>query len=261
MQRVPRMIPRGLTVLAAVASSIATAAVPQAERGVLLALYDSTNGDDWGNHSGWGDPPGTECSWYGITCDDAGTHVTGIDLGVNNLAGTLPPLSGLTRLESLVAVNNLLTGLIPPLAGLTHLRFVQLNFNALAGSIPPLAGLGNLQFFGVDYNQLSGSIPSLAGLGNLESFEVTANQLSGRIPSLADLTSLSIFKVGDNQLSGNMPHAPTPNALFEGASQLCPNFLNPVPNAAWDAATGEMPWFQNCSPLPDPIYADGFDGP
>jgi hypothetical protein len=34
------MIPRGLIVLAAAGSSIAAAAVPQAERDVLLALYD-----------------------------------------------------------------------------------------------------------------------------------------------------------------------------------------------------------------------------
>lgn len=261
MQRVSSMILGGLALLAVAAPSTAPAAIPQTERDALLALYDSTNGDDWGNHFGWGDAPGTECSWYGITCDDAGTHVTGIDLGVNNLAGNLPSLSGLTRLESLVAVNNLLTGPIPSLAGLIHLRFVQLNFNELAGPIPPLSGLVNLQFFGVDYNQLTGPIPSLAGLASLDSFDVTSNQLSGPVPPLAGLAILSVFRIGDNQLSGNMPDVPTPNALFDGASQLCPNFLNPVSNAAWDAATGEVPWHQNCLPLPDPIYADGFDGP
>jgi len=36
----------------------------------------------------WFDRRGTECSWYGITCDDNEMHVTEIELDWNNLVIT-----------------------------------------------------------------------------------------------------------------------------------------------------------------------------
>jgi hypothetical protein len=56
--------------------------IPAAERNALIALYNSTDGDNWTNNNGWKDPPldlddfampGTEGNWYGITLDAGGT--------------------------------------------------------------------------------------------------------------------------------------------------------------------------------------------
>jgi len=99
-----------LMLLAAVVLGWALAAeaanpIPKAERDILLALYSATNGDSWDFNEGWGDVSGTECTWQGITCtlqgDEAtGTyHVTSINLGSNNLSGSIPAqLGGLTTL-------------------------------------------------------------------------------------------------------------------------------------------------------------------
>ena len=54
----------------------ACAAIPAIERAALIALYTSTDGDQWTDNSGWKEPPlaadgfalpGTEGTWYGIT--------------------------------------------------------------------------------------------------------------------------------------------------------------------------------------------------
>jgi hypothetical protein len=52
----------------------------------LVDLYNSTNGASWTNNSGWLTGPVT--TWAGITV--AGIRVTEIDLGYNNLNGSIP---------------------------------------------------------------------------------------------------------------------------------------------------------------------------
>jgi len=54
----------------------AQAVIPASERQVLIDLYNSTNGANWTNNTGWLGAVGTECSWYGITCDSTQSHVT-----------------------------------------------------------------------------------------------------------------------------------------------------------------------------------------
>lgn len=78
------------------------AAISSEERQVLAWFYVHAGGTWWYNKTGWAGPPGTECDWYGVTCNGAGTHVRDIDLSNNNLDGRLPPrLSDLTMLERL----------------------------------------------------------------------------------------------------------------------------------------------------------------
>ena len=176
-------------------------AIPGSERTVLLNLYSSTNGGGWTNKTGWNGASGTECSWYGVTCDAGSNHVTVISMSTNNLTGSLPDISGLT----------------------------------------------GLRYFYVNINQLTGQIPSLSGLTSLQWFEVDNNQLTGQIPSLSGLTGLKYFDVDNNQLTGDPPSVPSPNALLPGDSSLCPNNLNNIASADWDAATGITPWYSQCT--------------
>lgn len=64
--------------LVALQASSTFAAVPVLERTALVQLYNSTNGDNWVNADGWleGDP----CMdrWFGVDCDTALLHVTGL---------------------------------------------------------------------------------------------------------------------------------------------------------------------------------------
>ena len=80
--------------------------ISNSERAALIALYNSTNGDGWVNKTGWKQAPleadgfgayGSEGTWHGIKVED--NTVTYVDLGENNLTGTLPTeLGNLTNL-------------------------------------------------------------------------------------------------------------------------------------------------------------------
>ena len=182
--------------------------IPQSEYEALVALYNSTDGANWSNNSGWLET-NTPCNWYGVTCS-AG-HVTGLSLGLNQLSGSIPPeLGNLTNLQSLFLNQNQLSGSIPPeLGNLVNLQDLRLyNNNQLSGSIPPqLGNLTNLQSLRLSGNQLSGSIPlELSNLVNLQDLGLAGNQLSGSIPpELGNLVYLQDLGLSNNQLTGSIP--------------------------------------------------------
>ena len=191
----------------------ARAAIPPAERQVLQNLYTATNGARWTNSSGWNGAAGTECTWFGITCDATASHVTKVTLATNQLSGTIPDFRALTQLQVFSAYDNQLTGSIPPLNGLGALTELGVSGNQLTGAIPSLSSLTSLQFFAVFNNKLTGTIPSLAGLTNLYNFSISGNQLSGPIPPLTGLTALKNVYANGNQLSGSIPSLAGLNAL------------------------------------------------
>ena len=127
---------------------------------------------------------------------------------------------------------------------------IDLNSNNLRGSLPPIAGLTALQHFNVSLNQLTGSVPALTGMTSLESFKLTNNRFTGVLPDLSGLTALQQFYVIGNRLTGAIPNIPNPSALIAGGSSLCVNFFTPSVNSAWNAATGESPWFARCTAVP-----------
>jgi Leucine-rich repeat (LRR) protein len=190
--------------------------IPTSERNALIALYNSTNGDSWITNTNWrkpGDPtqfndPGTEYTWYGITCNPEHTHVERIYFYSNNLSGTLPTeLNDLTYLKSLSLRNDRLTGSIVDLSSLTQLRELYLDKNQLSGNIPTwLNNLTQMERIYLDENQFSGPIPDLGNLTNLTNLLLYNNQLTGTIPSwLNNLTNLGSLQLGHNQLTGTIP--------------------------------------------------------
>jgi hypothetical protein len=197
----------------------AQAAIPSTERAVLLNLYGYTDGIHWDPQyqGGWNGPPGTECAWYGITCDATDSTVIGINLAGVGMNGALPALTALTNLQTFdieqtasegIGAYNSLYGPIPPLSGLTHLQTFIANNTYFDGSIPSLAGLAELKDFEVytyGFSSLGGSIPSLSGLTNLARFDVHGDGLTGPIPSLTGLYNLAYFRVGGNHLTGSIP--------------------------------------------------------
>jgi Leucine-rich repeat (LRR) protein/pimeloyl-ACP methyl ester carboxylesterase len=181
--------------------------IPQIECEALVALYDSTNGDNWEINSGWLET-NTPCAWYGVFCFDG--HVSRLRVFGNQLSGVIPPaLGSLNHLIDLSLQDNQLTGTIPPeLGDLTDLVWLFLASNQLSGSIPPeLGNLANLRELYLDRNQLSGSIPpELSNLTNLRVLFVYLNQLTGPIPpELGNLTNFVWLNLSQNQLSGTIP--------------------------------------------------------
>lgn len=183
----------------------------------LIALYNSTNGDNWRIKWDTTQPMDT---WVGIKLNENGC-VTCIDLdGINNcsldelsgnnLTGTLPDEIGdLSELEALLLSYNSLSGGIPKTIGnLKKLFFIQLNDNRLNQPLPEELGeLSNLLRLDLQYNQINGSIPEKIGdLGRLTGLSISNNRLVGGIPkSIGKLINLKYLYLWENQLTGSIP--------------------------------------------------------
>jgi len=107
--------------------------IPSEECEALIAIYNSTNGEQWKNNTGW-TMTNTPCSWHGVTCSNG--HVTRLYLQYNQLSGTIPPeIEGLSNLEVLNIKNNEICGKIPvELMELSHLWYLNINDNHLSTS-------------------------------------------------------------------------------------------------------------------------------
>lgn len=187
---------------------LAVTQIPAIECDALVALYNSTGGDNWANNSGWLQL-NAPCLWYGVQCRDG--HVTVLIVSHNRLTGEIPArLGNLTNLTELSLCCNSLTGEIPPEMGnLTKIdSWFFLGGNRLTGSIPPELGkLLLVRNFILGDNQLSGEIPrELGDLVLAEVFVLSGNLLTGEIPGeLANLVNTNVFRLDGNQFIGVIP--------------------------------------------------------
>ncbi|MGK7945780.1 MAG: hypothetical protein AB4058_15060 [Microcystaceae cyanobacterium] len=181
--------------------------VIESDYDALVALYNSTNGDNWDNNTNWLSDQNV-ANWYGVSV--TGNRVTSLDLDWNQLTGEIPPeLGNLLNLSGLYLNNNQLTGEIPPeLGNLSHLSGLYLNNNQLTGEIPSALGnLLNLDWLYLYDNQLTGEIPpELGNLLNLSGLFLNNNQLRGEIPpELGNLLNLYWLDLSSNPLTGDIP--------------------------------------------------------
>jgi Leucine-rich repeat (LRR) protein len=162
----------------------------------LKALYQSTDGANWTDNTGWKDwdfnsttPPDIDLvmTWKGVELWMAGEQrVASLNLHLNNLSGTIPTeIGNLSSLSFLALGANNLNGAIPTeLGSLSNLSYLNLGENDLSGSIPSeLGSLTNLFFLNLGSNQLSGTIPSeLGNLDGLKELYLDTNALGGDVP-------------------------------------------------------------------------------
>jgi hypothetical protein len=187
------------------------AQVPQIERDALVALYNSTDGANWTDNTGWNGSAGGECDWKGVACSAGDSpNVIRLLLSNNSLTGTIPAeLGNLTNLTHLHLYTNSLTGTIPAeLGNMTSLNYLWLQSNSLTGTIPAeLGNLTSLTSLSFGNNSLSGSIPAwLGNLTNLTSLSLYNNSLSGSIPAgLGNLTNVTSLNLYGNSLTGSIP--------------------------------------------------------
>lgn len=173
----------------------------------LVSLYNTTQGDQWTNRSGWGSADVS--TWFGVTIIPQQRTVLSINLANNNLSGVLPNnLQQLPNLQTLDVSRNRLPNPLP-----TSL-----------GSLPALRNLF------IDDSQVTGTIPAQLGqLAQLRNLALSGNSLTGAIPaSLSQLTLLDTLDLGDNDLSGPIDIAAIPSnarqVLLGGNA-----FTGPVP--------------------------------
>ena len=207
--KLKKLLLPSLMLFSCITSSV-YAAIPTHERNALIALYNSTNGDNWKDNEGWLGEVGTECTWHGIMCDDNKTSITVLNLNDNELTGSIPAgLGQLSFLTFLRLSNNQLTGSIPAELGqLSLLTYLALYSNKLTGSIPAELGqLSLLTSLYLDKNQLTGKIPAELGqLSFLTSLHLSTNPLTGSIPAeLGQLSLLTSLRLDNNQLTGSIP--------------------------------------------------------
>jgi len=197
----------------------------------LVALYDSTDGDNWTDNTGW--KTDTVGAWYGIYMENG--RVVNVYLQGNNLNGSIPPeigdldslkrlylngnnaltdslppeIGNLSKLERLYIYYCNITGSIPPeLGNMTSIREIALDRNSLTGTMPStLENLSNLTYLSLHNNDLSGPIPSeLGNIANLQYLEIDHNNFTDSIPaSLGSLSNLRTLRLHNNDLSGSIP--------------------------------------------------------
>ncbi len=196
--------------------------VSQTECEALVALYNSTNGNNWTNHDGWLQNNNV-CEWHGVTCDSG--EIIKLDLSFNNLNGPIDESIGnLANLKYLSFSGNNLGGSIPKEVGnLTNLTYLVLSGDNLSGEIPnEIGNLSNLHYLGIDTNELVGEIPETIGnLNSLISLQLHHNNLTGKLSdNLRNITNLKQF-IFNNQQGGDN---------FCAESQNVVNWLQAIEN-------------------------------
>ena len=201
-----------------------------ADREVLVALYNATNGPSWTNSANWlSDKPMGR--WYGVTTNEGG-RVTHLDLDDNRLTGEIPAaLDSLSALESLHLSGNRLTGCVPeelwyvpdndfdrlglPFCTVDRAVLVAL-YNATGGpnwtnntnwlTDAPMGqwhGVttdvsGRVTQLDLDNNGLTGQLPpELDNLDKLELLALSGNRLTGCVPvRLRDVSENDFGRLG-----------------------------------------------------------------
>jgi Leucine-rich repeat (LRR) protein len=199
--------------------SISFSDVPLSERNALIALYDSTDGDNWTTKTNWKSASDVS-TWYGVTV--VSDHVTEIILTDNNLVGFIPTkIDSLTELKVLdLSQNSGLSGSSIPseIGNLSNLEELNLGFDDLSGTIPnSIWNLSNLVKLILEENDLSGSIPEdIENLTNIELINLSFNELEDTLPNKFDaLTNLKYLQVNDNKFDGYIPSSLGSCSLLE----------------------------------------------
>lgn len=175
----------------------------------LMEIYHGNNGENWKLNTGWKEgAEGESCNpcdfngmtWQYVTCTN--DRVTGLEIGFENMTGSLPDLK-LSELEVIQMQANDLTGPIPNFSHSPNLKHIELDLNELTGEIPAFDYCEKLEFLELDRNCLTGQLPIFKSK-KLQKIHIDENELTGPVPNynLPDLTRLLM---SDNNFTGRVP--------------------------------------------------------
>ncbi|XP_077225157.1 receptor like protein 27-like isoform X4 [Tasmannia lanceolata] len=227
---------------------------------------------------------GTDCcNWEGVTCDESGVHVIGLDLSRLSINGTINS-TALIRLSNLRILNlshNKFNS-IPIPSGLDHLSkltHLNLSYSGFIGQIPvEISRMKNL--ISLDLSSFSKQLQApnlkqlIQNLSNLKelslsrvdtSAQAQGTQLSGELPvSIGNLKSLVKLQLGYCNLSGSIPytlenltqlvHLDLSSNNFTGSTSWLANLIQLVYlDLSSNNFTGSTSWLANLTQL---VYLD-----
>ncbi len=148
-----------------------------------------------------------ECDWYGITCNPNG-HVIGLSLPQNGLNGTLlAELDFLSEMKVLNLGGNQLIGTLPEWNGLSLVEHVLLFGMNLTGQIPSTwQSWSHLQTLDLSYNKFSGLLPLPGNWIQLYLLDLTSNNLEISISAeVGRVSSLTFLSLSGNSIGMTLP--------------------------------------------------------
>jgi hypothetical protein len=204
------------------------------ERCVLLKLFETMNGQNWANNSGWNTSTDHCQGWFGVNCSKITGAVEELELVNNNLNGFWSSSLDLPNLKVLMLNRNEMRGdirhYLPTNA--SALSRLTLSFNSLSGCIPwhliiqykylkklevgnnyvtgtldeSVTTMESLEVLSIGQTNVSGPIPSgLAKLTNLWFLDLEALRMTGNISFITQLVSAQYIHLKSNKLYGELP--------------------------------------------------------
>lgn len=158
--------------------------VPAKEYAALIDFYESMDGPNWRNNTGWNTETFVD-EWFGLYVNDS-YNVTEISFSYNDLKGEVPAsiadfdyLNGVSMNYSVLTDNSL-----ENISKSSSITFLYLYNCGLEGSFPEaLCDMSQLGFLNLSYNNLTGEIPaSIISLSNLSSLNLSYNQFDYVVP-------------------------------------------------------------------------------
>ena len=212
----------------------------------LRALYQSTDGNNWTNNSGWEDGQTDifidPCNWFGVSCDVT-NRVDSINLKLNGLNGLLPNEIG--NLDSLKYLNlawNPIYGSFPDaisklkvlnyidlslcdfdipineaIGGLTNLEYLNLELNDIIGALPEsLGNLKKLKYLNFDHNKIESLHSTIGNMESLEFFSGVFNEIEDSLSNdIGNLSQLKNIEFSGNKIGGVIPNSITKLSKLE----------------------------------------------
>ncbi|KAG7620362.1 Leucine-rich repeat, partial [Arabidopsis suecica] len=181
------------------------------------------------------------CSWDGVSCDPKTGVVVVLDLEFNGLNGPLRSNSSLFRLQHLqildLGSNNIWGTLPDSIGNLKYLRVLSFKDCHLYGKIPSsLGSLSYLTHLDLSFNEFTSEPPDSMGnlnrltdmLLNLSSLiwiDLRSNKFRGILPSnMSSLSELKLFDISGNSFSGTIPSSlfmiPSLRTLYLGRNDF-----------------------------------------
>lgn len=167
----------------------------------LVDLYDSTDGPNWNNNSGWKTNTPV-AAWAGVTVSN--NRVAGLRFTGNKMTGKIPAsFKNLSRLTNLYLLDNGLHATLQEfLDSLTNLVTFNVGEYYFTDSLPPAVGnLTNLQEFTLYGSYSLQHLPAaMKNLSNLVQMDIGSNALTGDISDAIPPT-LPYLNIAPNNLN------------------------------------------------------------